>query len=266
MNAYANASASFNPHGENRVVIISDGIANLGNVNPEDILAKVASYRDRGIRCSVIGVGHSTYNDTFLEAMANRGDGQYNFLDSEKSIDENFVNDLENSFNTIASDVKIQVEWDMKAVRAYRSHGYDSRALKDEQFRDDTVDAGEVGSGQGVAVVYEMQLEESAKPAAVLGTVRIRYRRVDTGAVEEIEEPITAEMVMRDFSGTRPQFRLACAVAEFATVLKHMPAEAQGAALRDVSSISDGAAMELDFYTPAKDFAETVKRLISLGL
>lgn len=264
--AYEKAAASFDPQGENRVVILSDGIANLGNVNSEDILTKVSVFRGRGIRCSVIGVGHSTYNDKFLEAMANRGDGQYNFLDSEKSINENFVNDLENSFNTIASDVKIQVEWNPKAIDAYRSHGYDSRALKDEEFRDDTVDAGEVGSGQGVSVVYEMKLMEKLKPTDILGTVHIRYRRTDTGEVEEIEKAITVENVSKVFDQMRPSFRLACAVAEFATVLKHTPPEAQGQALAKVELTAELVAQEMNYYTPAKAFADTVKKLIGIGL
>ncbi len=264
--AFESAASEFKPHGENRVVIISDGIANLGSNNASDILKKVAENRGRGIRCSVIGVGRSSYNDTLLEAMANRGDGQYSFLDSEQSIDESFVSDLENSFNTIASDVKIQVEWNRDVVEAYKSHGYDSRALRDEQFRDDTVDAGEVGSGQGVTVVYEMKLADSATASAVLGTVRIRYRRTDNGVVEEIEKAITTADVMREFSAGRPQFRLACAVAEFATVLKHTPAAAQASALKDVVTIADVVAWNLDYYKPAKAFAETVKRLMALGL
>ncbi len=264
--AFESAASDFKPDGENRVVIISDGIANLGSGNATEILKRVSENRGRGIRCSVIGVGRSSYNDTLLEAMANRGDGQYSFLDSEQSIDESFVNDLENSFNTIASDVKIQVEWNRDVVEAYKSHGYDSRALRDEQFRDDTVDAGEVGSGQGVTVVYEMKLTDSATAAAVLGTVRIRYRRTDNGVVEEIEKTITRADVMRDFRTMRPQFRLACAVAEFATVLKHRPTAAQASALKDVAASADVVALELGYYKPAKEFAETVRRLMGLGL
>lgn len=264
--AFESAASEFNPHGENRIVILSDGIANLGSNNAEEILKKVSENRERGIRCSVIGVGRRSYNDALLEALANRGDGQYSFLDSEQSIDENFVSDLESSFNTIASDVKIQVEWHAAVVEAYKSHGYDSRTLRDEQFRDDTVDSGEVGSGQGVTVVYEMKLADAVVASAVLGTVRIRYRRTDTGEIEEIERKITMADVMRDFRSARPQFRLACAVAEFATVLKHTPAAAQGAALRDVSSIADVVALELGYYTPAKEFAKTVKKLMGIGL
>ena len=264
--AFESASADFAPKAENRVVILSDGIANLGSANAEEILAKVAANRDRGINCSVIGVGRSTYNDALLEAMANRGNGQYRFLDSEASIHESFVEDLQNSFNTIAADVKIQVEWNSAAVQAYRSHGYDSRALKDEQFRDDSVDAGEVGSGQGVTVVYEMQLAEGLKPGATLGTVRIRYRRIDTGAVEEIEAPIAAEAVQRDFVRARSQFRLASAVAEFATVLKHVPPAAQANALQPVAAEAVRVAAELDYYAPARGFADAVLKLMTLGL
>ncbi|MGI5868003.1 MAG: YfbK domain-containing protein [Kiritimatiellia bacterium] len=264
--AFESAAADFGPKAENRVVILSDGIANLGSANAEEILGKVAAYRDRGISCSVVGVGRSTYNDALLEAMANRGNGQYRFLDSEAAIHESFVEDLQASFNTIASDVKIQVEWNGAAVKAYRSHGYDSRALRDEQFRDDSVDAGEVGSGQGVTVVYEMLLEEGLKPSASLGTVRIRYRRIDTGAVEEIEAPIAAEAVQGDFARTRPQFRLACAVAEFATTLKHVPPAGQANALRRVAVEAGRVAAELDHDAPARGFAETVGKLMGLGL
>ena len=176
------------------------------------------------------------------------------------------MEDLQNSFNTIAADVKIQVEWNLSAVKAYRSHGYDSRALKDEQFRDDSVDAGEVGSGQGVTVVYEMQLAEGLKPGATLGTVRIRYRRIDTGAVEEIEAPIAAEAVQRDFVRARSQFRLASAVAEFATVLKHVPPAAQANALQPVVAEATRSAAELDYYAPARGFADAVRKLMGIGL
>ncbi len=96
--------------------------------------------------------------------------------------------------------------------------------------------------------------------------VRIRYRRIDTGAVEEIEAPIAAEAVQRDFVRARPQFRLACAVAEFATALKHVPPAAQANALQPVVAEAVRVAVELDFYTPAKSFAETVKRLMGIGL
>ncbi|MFZ4394708.1 MAG: YfbK domain-containing protein [Kiritimatiellia bacterium] len=220
--AYQQAAKAFTPGGENRVILISDGVANLGADNAQDILREIEAFRKQGVTCSVFGVGEGTYNDALLEELANKGQGVYRFLDSDEEVKRVFVDDLAATINNIATDVKIQVEWSAEAVRRFRQLGYERRALKAEQFRDDTVDAGEVGSGQSVTALYELDLTPAAKSAA-LGTVRVRYRRVDTGAVEEIAQPITPEMIAPSLRAARPQFRLAAGAAAFAEKLRGSP-------------------------------------------
>ena len=226
--AYAIAAKYFVPGGENRVLLLSDGVANLGAVAAEDILKQVEGFRRQGITCSVFGFGMGSYDDEMLEGLANKGDGNYTFIDSEAEARRVFVDDLSATLNTIAADVKIQVEFRPRRVKRYRQLGYENRQLKDEQFRDDTVDAGEVGSGQSVTALYEMELARGGSQASDLrfqdlGVVRVRYRRIDTGRVEEIAYPIRASDLVNGFNDADVHFRLAACVAEFAEILRGSP-------------------------------------------
>jgi hypothetical protein len=130
-----------------------------------------------------------------------KGNGTYAFIDSEQEARRVFVDDLSATLNTIAEDVKIQVEYNPDVVLRFRQLGYESRQLTREQFRDDTVDAGEIGSGQSVTALYELDLMQSMVPVRMrsvrgrvderwLAVVRVRYRRVDNGRIEEIEQRI----------------------------------------------------------------------------
>jgi len=130
----------------------------------------------------------------------------------------------------------------------------------------DVIDTWQAPLLRYATVVYELNLRESIRPDAVVGVVRIRWRRPDTGAVEEMARPVRVSEVTSDFSSMRARFRLAAAVAEFATLLRHVPPEAQAAALRDLSLLADRLAAELKDYAPAREFAETVGRLMRMGL
>ncbi|MEI8353084.1 MAG: von Willebrand factor type A domain-containing protein, partial [Lentisphaerota bacterium] len=127
--AYDRAAAAFRPGAENRVILISDGVANLGSGAAADILTHIDAARRQGITLAVFGVGRGTYNDEMLEQLANRGDGTYRFLDSADEVRRAFVDDLAATLYNIASDVKIQVEWLPAAVTRYRQLGYENRAL-----------------------------------------------------------------------------------------------------------------------------------------
>lgn len=248
--AYELAGGAFDGAAVNRVLIMSDGAANLGAGAAEEILSKVAGYREHGIYCSVFGFGIGTYNDEMLETLANKGDGTYSFVDSEDEAQRLFVNELGATLNTIASDVKIQVEFNPEIVRRYRQIGYENRALTKEQFRDDTVDAGEVGSGQSVTALYELELSAtetkgSSGSQAIVGTVRVRYRRSDNGAIEEISRPFRLSEITGSFEETGARFRLSAAVAEFAEILRASP-YAAGSAFGDVSQVLDPVALELN--------------------
>jgi Ca-activated chloride channel family protein len=239
------------------VILISDGVANLGADSAQDILNKVAANRKQGITCSVFGVGSGTYNDKMLQELANKGDGVYRFLDSAEEVKTAFVDDLAATLNYIAKDAKIQVEWNPKTVRRYRQMGYEKRKLTKEQFRDDTVDAGEVGSGQSVTALYELELMPEVTSESTLGTVRIRYQRMDNGKVEEIEATLVASTVMGPAHKATPSFKVAAAAAEFAELLRGSP-NAQGGNFEAVADYLRPAALERTLDTRVKELLELV--------
>ena len=181
-----------------------------------------------------MGVGIGSYDDNMLESLANRGDGNYVYIDSEKEAKRVFVDELSATLNVIASDVKIQVEFNEDRVTRYRQLGYENRQLTKQQFRDDAVDAGEVGSGQSVTALYEMELKGERREA--LGVVRVRYRNLDTGDVEEETFPITPAMVRGAFEKTSDRFKLALGVAEYAEILRGSP-HAKGSTFDDVARV-----------------------------
>ncbi len=255
--AYAQAVQSFVPGAENRVILISDGVANLGAGSAQEILDKVAANRRQGITCSVFGVGRGTYNDRMLEQLANQGDGVYRFLDSEQEVKRAFVDDLAATLNTIAKDAKIQVEWNPEAVRRYRQLGYENRALAKEQFRDDSVDAGEVGSGQSVTALYELELAPDVSQETRLGTVRVRYQRTDSGKIEEIETALSAAALLRPAHQATPSFRVAASAAEFAEQLRGSP-YAAGTELQAVADYLRPAVLELPLDTRVRELLDLI--------
>ena len=142
----------------NQVVLCSDGVANVGQTEAEAVLKEVAEDRKQGITLTCVGVGYGAYNDAFLEAMADHGDGRYVFLDPGQQAQEVLVGQLADTLQTVAKDARIQVQFNPARVRRYRLIGYENRDIEDQRFRDDTVDAGEVGSGQCSTALYELEL------------------------------------------------------------------------------------------------------------
>ncbi|MBU4211499.1 MAG: DUF3520 domain-containing protein, partial [Verrucomicrobia bacterium] len=240
--AYATAARGFNSAACNRVLLLSDGMANLGTTAAEEILTSVAGYRKQGITLSVFGFGLGAYNDAMLETLANKGDGVYSFIDSPAEAKRVLVDDLAATVNLIARDVKIQVEFNPKRVKQYRQLGYENRQLKKEQFRDDSVDAGEIGSGQSVTALYELELQGNSHEP--LGMVRIRCRNALTGQIEEIEQPIAPVSGKTPFEAMDVRFRLAAAAAEFSEILRGSPFAA-GSRFEDVSRVLRPIALEL---------------------
>lgn len=220
---YQVAVNAFQAGDSNRIIIMSDGVANLGELDPDAILNQVEAYRKKGIYLSVLGFGAGTYDDSLLERLANRGDGAYAYVDTIDEARHLFVDQLAATLHVIASDVKIQVEFNPKRVVRYRQIGYENRQLTQEQFRDDSVDAGEVGSGQSVTALYEVELAPEVAPRDPIATVYVRYRRTDNQAVEEINSLVTDNSRVDRFEEASPRFRLAACVAEFAERLRCSP-------------------------------------------
>ena len=258
--AYALAAGSFKGGAENRVLVLSDGVANLGSVAVEDILGKVAQHRSQGITCSVFGFGMGTYDDKMLEALADKGNGAYAFVDSEDEARRLLVDDLGATLHTIASDVKIQVEFSPKRVKRYRQLGYENRQLRREDFRNDMVDAGEVGSGQAVTALYEVELFDAEKETRAddLATVRVRYRRVDTGDVEEMSHAVAASSVGSRFDNMPSRYRLAAGVAEFSEILRGST-HAAGSELEHVAEVLRPVAMELNLDGRVQELSRLVE-------
>ena len=226
--AFASARAAFDPKASNRILLFSDGAANLGGSSAEELLALISDSRRQGLFLTVYGVGYGGVHDELLEQLADKGDGTYLFLDSIEEARRLFVDQLAATLHTIAADVKIQVEFNPQRVRLYRQIGYDNRQLTMEQFRDDRVDAGEVGAGQSVTALYELDLVPDAPADAPLGTVRLRYRDMDTNRIVESAIPLSASVLTDRADALSASFLLAACAAEFAEILRGSPFAADG--------------------------------------
>jgi Ca-activated chloride channel family protein len=256
--AYECARRAYQPGAGNRVLILSDGAANLGSSTAEDILAVVAESRKQGIFCSVYGVGRGGYNDVMLEALANKGDGAYVYLDTIDEARRVFVDDLAATLNTVAADVKIQVEFNPARIKVYRQLGYENRKLRKEDFRNDAIDAGEVGSGQAVTALYELSLVPNA-PHGPFGTVHVRYRDTATGKISEIASPLAESMMRPRLADASPTFKLAAGAAEFAEILRGSP-YAEDGDLAEVASLLRPVALDYSLDTRVQELLRLVEK------
>lgn len=187
--AYDMAWNAFQSGAENRVMIMSDGDANVGNTGWNTMLSQIQGYADRGVTLSTIGLGMGNYKDTTMEQLANNGDGNNYYIDSNEEAKKLFVDGFNGTMISIARDVKIQVEMNPDRVSSYRLIGYENRDIADKDFRNDRVDAGEVGAGHSVTALYEVILSEDAfinRGPSDLLTVRLRYEQpgADKSATE----------------------------------------------------------------------------------
>ena len=258
---YAVAGRAFRAGHTNRVILCSDGVANVGLTAAEEILAKVRRFREQGITFTSVGFGAGSYNDALLERLANQGDGTYMFVDSREQARHVFGEQMA-ALQTIAKDVKIQVEFDPRRVRRYRLIGYENRDVADKDFRNDAVDAGEVGSGQSATALYEVELLEQPGDEAVpadLGTVHLRYRNVDTNEVEEVSYRLESSSVKKRTPKSDPRFFLAAAVAEFAEVLRQSEHASDGS-LDNVERVLERVAVELPLDQKVKELLQLVRR------
>ena len=154
--AYEIAEENFIEGGNNRIILATDGDLNIGASSPEELKELVEGERDKGIYFSVLGVGTGNYNDAALEAIADNGNGNYSYIDCVDEAKKVLVDEMDSTLNTVAKDVKFQVEFDTANVEAYRLIGYENRMLDEKDFEDDKKDAGDVGAGHTVTVLYEI--------------------------------------------------------------------------------------------------------------
>jgi Ca-activated chloride channel family protein len=217
---YRMAQRNFQPGYINRVVLCSDGVANVGQTGADDILTVIKNQAQKGIYMTAVGFGMGNYNDVMMEKLANKGDGNYYYVDAIDEARKVFVENLTGTLQTIARDVKIQVEFDPDTVRRYRLMGYENRDVADRDFRNDKIDAGEVGAGHEVTALFEVKLNGKARRND-LATVRIRYEDPETGKVTEEAQTIRVQDIETRFERAEATFRMDAAVAEFSEILRH---------------------------------------------
>ena len=203
-----------------RVITLSDGVGNVGNTGPEAILRTISSGVDKGVTLSTIGFGMGNYNDVLMEQLANNGNGNYYYVDTLREARRIFVHNLTGTLQVVGYDAKIQVDFNPEVTDRYRLIGYENRAIADQDFRNDTVDAGEVGAGHSVTALYEIALQDEADLSGVVATTYIRYEDADTREVVEINRAIEVDDLLDSLDDAPATFRLQMTVAEFAELLR----------------------------------------------
>ncbi|MFE8599037.1 vWA domain-containing protein [Archangium violaceum] len=252
--AYKHAVKKASGNAVSRVVVLTDGDANIGpNVSADSMLNSIQGYVKEGVTLSTIGFGMGNYRDDLMEKLANKGNGNCFYIDSYKEARKVFETQLTGTLEVIAKDVKIQVEFDPKVVSRYRLVGYENRDIADKDFRDDKVDAGEIGAGHSVTAVYEV---EQTGEKAPLGTVRIRAKAPNGTEAAEQAFPFEQKMMKATLDGASPDFRFAVAVAATADVLRGSPS-AQGWNLATAQKLAEGA---IDGQSDREEFSKLVVR------
>jgi Mg-chelatase subunit ChlD len=218
---YETALRHYQPGNINRVVLLTDGAANLGNVNPEALKTKVEKNRKQGIALDCFGIGWEGYDDNLLETLSRNGDGRYGFVNTPEQAATEFAGQLAGALRVAASDVKVQVEFNPRRVTAYRQLGYAKHQLKKEQFRDNTVDAAEIGAAESGNALYTVEINPRGE--GDIAAVRVRFKVPGTSDYREQEwtVPYGAPAVPLDQASSA--MRLAGTAGAFAEWLASSP-------------------------------------------
>ena len=238
--AYALAAQNFDAKSVNRVILATDGDFNVGITDTGELKGFIERERAKGIFLSVLGFGMGNYNDALMQALAQNGNGAAAYIDTIGEARKVLVEEATSSLFPIAKDVKIQVEFNPATVAEYRLIGYETRLLNREDFNNDKVDAGEVGSGQSVTALYEIvpvgapsvvgdlryapqgATDTGAKPAASgeYAFVKIRYKLPDSDVSKLIETPVDRSAEVSRFEDAPDDARFATSVAAFGEILR----------------------------------------------
>ncbi len=245
--AYAQAEAGFLEGGINHVILCTDGDFNVGPSSTEELVELITEKRQSGITLTVLGYGTGNLNDAMMEAISNKGNGVYGVISSEEHAERYVRERMLSTLQLIAKDMKIQVEFNPAQVYAYRLLGYENRDIADDDFRDDAIDAGEVGAGHRVTALYEVILAGGEIPmfdgapaaqdgalfdgtpevdAGDLVLVKVRYKDLDateSDAAYEVASSLSPDAVLPAFEAADLDLQWAIAVAAYAEILKQSP-------------------------------------------
>jgi Ca-activated chloride channel family protein len=220
---YQVADRNFRLNAANRIILCSDGVANVGHTGPHAILGQIGREARRGIELTTLGFGMGNYNDHLMEQLADRGDGRYAYIDTLDEARRVLVEELTGTLQTIAKNAKVQVEFNPKVVARYRLLGYENRDIADERFRDDAVDAGEIGAGHSVTALYEIELRPEAPAEGLIAALHLRYRTPEIGNTPETIRKLHVSELAASWEKASPGFRLAALVGQFAEILRQSP-------------------------------------------
>ena len=232
--AYEVAEKNFLPKGNNRIILATDGDFNVGISSRDELQRLVEEKRNNGIYISVLGYGMGNYRDDMAETIANKGNGNYAYIDNFTEAKKVLVNEFGGTLYTVAKDVKLQLEFNPQYVKEYRLVGYENRTLANEDFEDDKKDAGEIGAGHTVTALYELiptkgattdglRYQKQVKEgfANELAFLKIRYKDPVVKDAKSVEESTPIPFTLTDFSQTDDDYRFAAAVAEWGMLLRN---------------------------------------------
>ncbi|MEE4287976.1 MAG: von Willebrand factor type A domain-containing protein [Erythrobacter sp.] len=234
--AYNIAEDNFIKGGVNRVILATDGDFNVGVSSRDALVEMIESYRDRDITLTTLGFGQGNYNEAMMEQIANKGNGNYAYIDTALEAKKVLGDEMSSTLFTIAKDVKIQVEFNPAVISQYRLVGYENRALREEDFDNDTVDAGDIGAGHQVTAIYEVALTgqrgwvparryedpfpaAASKKMAEAAHVKLRYKLPTSDTSRLIDRVVSYEQIRRAQAPTG-DFAFAASVAAFGQVLR----------------------------------------------
>jgi Ca-activated chloride channel family protein len=253
--AYEIAEQNFIPDGNNRIILGTDGDFNVGISNKEELVEFIEQKREGGVYLTVLGVGTGNLNDAMMEQVANHGNGNYEYIDNAKQMKKVFIYE-KSKFYTIAKDSKVQITFNPEKVVSYRLIGYENRTLNDEDFENDSTDAGEIGAGQTITAIYELILNAAAV-ATPIGNFDFRYiKPLETQSRllnHTIEDGITA------ISQSSENMRFATAITCFGLQMKQ--SEYKGNSSKSMVLDLGNTAMSFDPNGFRAEFLELVKNI-----
>ncbi len=284
--AYRIAADNFIKGGVNRVILATDGDFNVGVTNQGDLIRLIEEKAKTGVFLSALGVGTDNLKDSTMQKLADKGNGNYAYLDSLDEARKVLVQQMNGTLVTIAKDVKIQVEFNPARVASYRLIGYEKRMLRKEDFNNDKVDAGEIGAGHTVTALYEVvPVGVSANPAASVPpvdtlkysanerstnerstssemlTVKLRYKKPDGDKSDLVEHAVTDDS--GDFAKASPDFKFAAAVAEFGMILRDSEHKGNGTFGAVLEWANEGKGADANGYRAG--FIELVRKAQGLS-
>ena len=255
--AYRIAEKNYIEGGNNRIIMASDGDLNVGISSASELVKYIEDKRDQGVYLSVLGFGTGNYRDTNMEALADNGNGVYYYIDGESEAEKVFGSDLLGTLYTVAEDVKLQLVFNSEKIKSYRLIGYDNRLLSEENFNDDTKDAGEVGASHQITVCYEIKMTDNEIAVDPLITLKVRYKNPGE-SLSLLNEHQLGEGIMRDEADE--DIRFLTSVVETCMILRGS-AYAKDLTLADV--LEDLRALDLDEHPEREEFKLLIEKLVT---